>query len=237
MKYLRVFGKVVGGFILAVLLLSFYSQHRLNDDPQLQLSIDTTLACENPNAMQETLAAETARLRAAYGSYKNIPERYELPILRALERYPELRDTRIDFIVRKTFTPLESRPFISTIFGEKSKRRYQVIINPVPLPGMQSAMFESLSLSAQAGAIGHELGHTVYYESKSTWELVLVGLAYPWNDFRKKFERSTDVAAISHCLGDHLLQWSQEIHSGGPDQWSIGGFYLSPVEIEAFIQR
>ena len=231
---------IIASLVLAILILSYYAQYQLNQQPQFSEANSTALNCADINSANVVpVAVAQVPQSADQHSIANkiIPDQYRASIATALAHYPELRDTHIEFVVRKTLTPLESRPFISTIFGNKSQRRYQVIINPEPMPGMQSAMFESLSETARAGAIGHELGHTLYYESKSTWELVLVGLAYPWGEFRKKFERSTDVTAIAHCLGDNLLQWSQEIHSGGPDKWNISGFYLSPVEIEAFIQK
>lgn len=227
--------KFLGIFFLTLFLLSFYSKYQLQDEDHPSIASDNQLSCVNPLIVAQDVE-QLKQLEAEYSSNKIIPNQYKNSILIALSQYPELRNTHIEFVVRETFTPIESRPVISTIFGSKKKRKYQVIINPKVVMGMKVALFDSLSFDAKVGAIGHELGHTVYYQNKSTWGLIQVGLSYPWGEFRKRFERQSDMAAILHCLGDSLLIWSQELRP--VERWqATGGYYLSPMEIESFIDK
>src|SRR5690348_8278612 len=57
-----------------------------------------------------------SHMRNEFGQHKKIPPEYEAPILKALSFYPELKDKRIDFVLRKGYAPLSARPTFGGIF-------------------------------------------------------------------------------------------------------------------------
>ena len=175
-------------------------------------------------------------LRKLYGTNKEIPKEYELAALLALSHYPQLRHTRVKFIVDDVRIPIASRPAIGTMFRAKKNWVYHVVISNSKSWGSSPALLQNMTFNAQIGALGHELGHTVYYQKRSLWQMIGAGVCFISKPFRIKFERETDLRAIDYGLGWQLYDWSLELRSGrkkdNPNSW-LDAFYLSPELIEA----
>ena len=175
-------------------------------------------------------AMRLEKLRALYGNNKVIPKRIEQQVLVALSHYPELIDVSIEFIIKKAKVAHTSSPIIKSLLRKKRKRRYKIIIstdvNEVLGPGLHA----NLSYNAKIGVIGHELGHTLYYKDKSSWQIITFAIKYTSKKFRKQIENETDRIAIRHNLAYQLLEWSREAHDA-LEKAGRGDNYLTPTEI------
>ena len=92
--------------------------------------------------------------------------------------YPELNNTNIEFRVKKQLAPLSARPRIWSIFAKPSKRKYIVTISNKTIKKFNSILLKNLSLNAQIGVIGHELGHISEYNSKSGFFFIRLALKH-----------------------------------------------------------
>ena len=182
-------------------------------------------------------------LLAKYGNNKTLPKGYELQALLALRHYPELRETKIKFIVDDVSIPLSSRPHWSSMLRSAKNRTYQVIIDN-NLEGPAAALLlKNQPFNAQIGIIGHELAHTVYYLNRSFFEII--GDAFcQLSDCRIKFERATDRRLIDHGLGwqrfDHATFVRERIYSDRESAFTTtggGGAYMSPAELLNIIKQ
>ena len=148
-------------------------------------------------------------LKHAFGTHKSIPLEFEAPILVALSFYPELKQTTIVFRVKKTKTPLTSRPNFWGLFRNAKKRTYYVTLSEQSTPELNPILFKNLDFNAQIGVIGHELAHVSAYCTQSLGGILRLGWIHL---FSKKnvdaFENSTDRRCIQHGLGYQLLDWS-----------------------------
>lgn len=172
-------------------------------------------------------------LRSNHSNNKVLLSEYELPILIALSRYPELANTDIEFVFQKIKSNLAARPKGFNVFRRKGKRKYKVMVN---LPEFARAPLDSATFNAQVGVIAHELAHIAYYESKRTPRIVLDGLWY-WNlNFRSRFERATDARTIEHGAGWQLRDFSLFIQEFITDDPKYSAYkdrvYMTPAEIE-----
>jgi hypothetical protein len=179
----------------------------------------------------------TDSLMAMYGMNKIIPEEYKNQIILALAHYPELRNSKIQFVVEEALIPISSRPKPSTLFYSKANRWYCIVISSGSMESMEEALLKNLSFNSQVGVIGHELGHTVYYKDKSSFHLIGVALAYPFDNFRMKFEKETDIRTIEHGLGWQLFQWADELRPPGKSNTFLDTYYLNPNEIKSRIDK
>ena len=100
-----------------------------------------------------------------FGNNKRLPKGFELQTLLALKHYPELRNTRINFIVDDVSIPLSSRPHWSSMLRSAKNRTYLVIIDNEREGSREALLLKNQPFNAQVGIIGHELSHTVYYLS------------------------------------------------------------------------
>jgi hypothetical protein len=202
--------------------------------------------CGAANAQQDwlpkTLTVEEwtpklATLRAENSTNKTLLDEYELAMLIALSRYPELAETHIEFVFQKIKSNLAARPKGLNVFRRKGKRHYKVMVN---LPQYARAPLDSATFNAQVGVIAHELAHIAYYESKRTPRIVLDGFWY-WNlNFRARFERATDARTIEHGAGWQLRDFSLFIQDFITDDPKYTEYkeriYMTPEEIAEMIK-
>lgn len=176
-------------------------------------------------------------LLAEFGNYKNLPEGFELQALLALQHYPELRETKINFIVDDVSIPLSSRPHWSSMLRAAKNRTYQVIIDSSLEGSREALLLKNQPFNAQVGIIGHELAHTVYYLDRSFFGIVGNALCQ-FTDCRIRFERATDRRLIDYGLGwqrlDHATFVRSRISQDRASAFTAeggGGAYMSPAEI------
>ena len=175
------------------------------------------------------------------GYRKELPEGFELQTLLALRHYPELKNTHVKFIVKKAFIPLASRPATFSLLRKREHRTYRVIISDQSLPQMESVLLKNLPFNAQVAIIGHELAHTVEYETFNSYQISAVGLLYFFGSFRASMEKGTDRRTIEHGLGWQLLEYAEHVREvSGSNKKQIefmDKFYMNPQEIRKVMDQ
>jgi len=173
-----------------------------------------------------------------FGRNKDLPAGYELQALLALSHYPELRETRIKFVVDDVEIPLSSRPHWATMFRSADKRTYLVVIDSQRDGNREELLLKNQPFNAQTGVIGHELAHTVYYLERSFFGIVSDALCQ-LNSCRVRFERDTDQRTIDYGLGwqryDHSLFLRTSFGMDPDAPSSPSSAYLGPKELMARI--
>ncbi|MFD1769926.1 hypothetical protein [Sphingobacterium suaedae] len=173
---------------------------------------------------------------------KKIPNVIREPILTALSHYPELRQTRIDFVftqkLRKSI--MAARPIAASAIGLRNQRRYQILIRPVFKLAHTIEPIHHVSPQVLIGWIGHELGHIMDYETRNAWGLIQFGILYGLSKkYVRKAERIADTYAVERGMGGYIIATKQFIlgHSGLPDKYrrKIARLYLSPDDIVALV--
>ncbi len=174
----------------------------------------------------------------AYKRNKEIPTVIENQALTALSHYPELKDARIQFI----FSPklrqsvMAARPVVGSLFKQRGKRTYKVLINPVFKLGDSFETIRQIPDSVMIGWLGHELGHIMDYERKSTWGMIGFGISYGLSkQYIRKAERAADGFAVDKGLGEYLVATKTFIldHTELPQPYKdrIATLYPSPDDI------
>lgn len=181
-------------------------------------------------------------LYEANSGNKEIPEKFSLQILFALAHYPELKDVKITFLVKKAFTPLSALPSLSSMMNPLGERSYRVVISSESVPEMERILLKNLPINAQIGVIGHEIAHVLDYHKKSFTDLLAVALNYSVNPvYHAWFEKSTDLRTIEHGLGWELYSYSKYVRTlFGSEQREVNlsdDFYLHFNEILFEMQK
>ncbi len=192
-----------------------------------------------------------SKLYVDYATNKKIPESIRPQVLTALSFYPELKEAKIIFRFKKRKTPLTSRPRIFSVFKEKKKRTYVITISSETKRHLAPILFSKLPYNAQVGVLGHEIGHVVEYNEKSS--LQIIGLSFKLfnSAFVDSFEFKTDKRTVEHGLGYQLLDWSIFVRKalnitewkGASKELSVGNKlevnqrYMNPATIGAYIKN
>lgn len=180
-----------------VLLLSFIS---------LSMNAQEIVKTFLPNSVNNKTIDE---LKTKFGNKKIIPSAYETQILIALSYFPELKNTVIEFRLKKTNTPLSSRPKFLGLLQSAKSRRYIITISEKTNSKLEPILFKNLNFNAQVGVLGHELSHVSDYMTKGFAEMSNLLLIEIFSKKQvDKFESRTDHICIYHGLGYQLLDWS-----------------------------
>ncbi|MEO0526290.1 MAG: hypothetical protein AAFZ89_03635 [Bacteroidota bacterium] len=187
---------------------------------------------------------------AKYGTNKKIPKEIRNQALTALSFYPELKPAKVVFRLRKRKTPLASRPQIWSVFKKKKNRTYVITISTKSNEQLSPILFFNLPYNAQIGVLGHELGHTAEYNTKSTFQLIGLSFKLLKSKNTDAFEFNTDRICIAHGLGYQLYDWSAYVRKvlnitvwRGADNplpqknAPIDQRYMNPETIEKFIKE
>lgn len=134
-------------------------------------------------------------------------------VLTALSFYPELRNVRIKFRVRKRKTPLTSRPRILSVFRKKKNRNYVITISNATTDRLTPILLSNLPYNAQIGVLGHELAHISHYNTQNTFQLIGLSLGMLRSTYVDEFEWNTDKSTIEHGLGYQLYDWSSYVRN------------------------
>lgn len=189
--------------------------------------------------VQNEELANYRQLLAEFGTNKELPTGYELQTLLALSHYPELRNTKIKFIVDDVGIPLSSRPYWASMHRSAENRTYLVVIDNQRDGDRDAILLKNQPFNAQTGIIGHELAHTVYYLDRSFFG-ILSDAVCQLSDCRIDFERATDRRLVSYGLGWQRYDHSVFIRrSRGISIDSIGNSnsaYLGPKELLSLMQ-
>lgn len=190
------------------------------------------------NIVRQYVAAEQRpryqQLLQEFGRNKELPEGYELQALLALSHYPELRETRIRFIMDDVNIPLSSRPYWATLYRSAAQRTYLVVIDSRRDDDRAELLLRNQPFNAQTGVIGHELAHTVYYLDRSFFD-ILADAACQLSSCRIGFERDTDQRTVDYGLGwqryDHSLFLRTSFGADPNAAANPGSAYMGPREL------
>lgn len=179
-----------------------------------------------------------------YRNNKEIPESIATQVLIALSHFPELLETEIRFQFTDNLRGpvMAARPVVSTMLRHRSRRAYRVLINPMfKLRHLKTPM-DHIPDSVMVGWIGHELGHVMDYQTKSSPQLAAFGLRYWSSDrFVKRAERVADTYATQHGLGAYIFAHKDFVlgHADLPPHYKarIARLYLSPDDIVELIVK
>jgi hypothetical protein len=171
---------------------------------------------------------------------KQMDSTFKQQIKGALLFYPELKNSRIKFRIKKVKSPLAARPTFWAIFQKPENRTYLITISEKTSQRFDPILLKNLSFNAQIGVLGHELSHISFYNKKKGiyfLKLLMMQLNAKAMD---GFENDTDKRCIEHGLGYQLLSWSTEVREKlkiktwkGVDNQSITERerYMSPASI------
>lgn len=170
---------------------------------------------------------------------KEIPTIIENQVLTALSHYPDLKETNIRFLftdkLKKSI--MVARPTAGSLFKRPQNRTYNVLINPAFKLDYQIESIRQIPDSVMIGWIGHELGHIMDYERKSTWKIMGMGISY-WlsKNYVRKAERIADSFAVNNGMGAYLTAKKSFVldHAELPQAYKdkIQALYPSPSYIE-----
>jgi hypothetical protein len=190
-----------------------------------------------------------SNLSREFGQRKSLPKGYEKQALHALSYYPELKNVKIQFRVKKKNSPLMVRPTLgSSIFSSAKKRTYIIFISSSSAH-MDSVLIEHLPLNAQVGVIGHELAHVSFFIGKGRWGMLRVAFGNLSGKYLNKIEFETDWSTINHGLGWQLLTWGDFVRDKlkmekwkGVDEYIYGkaktprSRYMNPETMRAVME-
>lgn len=151
---------------------------------------------------------------------KKIDSTFRQQIQGALLFYPELKNTKITFRVKKTLVPLAARPRVWAVCQKPKNRRYIVTISSKTIRKLEPILLKNLSFNAQVGVLGHEISHVADFNQRKGRYFIKLLLMQVSKKAMDVFENNTDRRTIEHGLGYQLLSWSTEVrHNLKINQW------------------
>ncbi len=189
---------------------------------------------------------DSLRLLHQFGTNKTLPQGFELQTLIALSYFPELKNTRIEFRVKPTYSLLQTRPVAHGIFSRRT-RHYTITISDSSYWKLEPIRLDPMNFNAQVGVLGHELSHVADFSRRSLGSLIASGIGHLSSRYIDRFEYSTDSICIAHGLGYQLLAWSTFVRSmlhtdnydgaDNIDRPMMHERYMNPSTIKARIAR
>ncbi|MEO5910436.1 MAG: hypothetical protein ABIP95_06085 [Pelobium sp.] len=180
----------------------------------------------------------------AFKAHKKIPKIIENNVLIALSHYPELKETSIDFVFKKDIkkSVMQAQPKIGSLLNGKDGRAYQINISAMFKLTHSVVPIHQLPDSIMIGWIGHELGHIMDYENRSTLGILRFGLGYLFSEYYlKKAEVTADTYAVNHGLGPYIIDTKRYIldNTDLPEAYKarIARLYLSPNDIVEQVRK
>ncbi len=175
---------------------------------------------------------------------KTIPAVIEKNVLTALSFYPSLKKTAIQFVFKQSIksSVMQAQPVFSTLIASRKIRAYRINISAMFKLTHTAIPIHQLPDAIMIGWIGHELGHIMDYESRSNLDMIGFGIGYVFSaDYVKKVERLADSYAVSHGLGNYLIETKRFIldHAELPQAYKdkIARLYVSPEDITEQVKK
>ncbi|RYG02039.1 MAG: hypothetical protein EOO02_11390, partial [Chitinophagaceae bacterium] len=169
------------------------------------------------NAQRKPLKDISASMETEYPQLKEsastnfkIPAEFEKQILYALSYFPELKNAKITFKLKKGGDGIiATRPSWGGIFRRAAKRRYIVIINDTAKDGStRLPLWRNGTVNGQVGIVGHELCHILYFNKRNGFGLIGLGIRHISKKYMDNFENKTDSVDIERGLGFQLIDWN-----------------------------
>ena len=149
------------------------------------------------NISYEDYSAQHQLLLDSFACCKLLPDSFEIQTLIALSKYPELKNTQIDFKEKRIATTMVTRPKLSFIFKNRTNRQYIIYINN-STKTIKGVLLDTVPFNGQVGVISHELAHVVDFSQKSNFQILGNGIGYLFPGWRRNLEYKIDKMAINH---------------------------------------
>ncbi len=171
---------------------------------------------------------------------KKFPAVLQTEIKEALSYFPELWQTRIDFVFKDKIknAVMQAQPRIRTLFKKKDTRTYKIKISRELQLGETSKPIEEVPHEILVGWIAHELGHVMDYLDRSSFQMIGFGFNYITSkSFLMNAEYEADKHAISHGCADLIIKTKNFIlnnqHLSDDYKARINRLYISPEEVRS----
>lgn len=175
---------------------------------------------------------------------QEFPQIIENEIITALDYFPELKDTQIEFRFKKNIkkSTMQARPTFGSFFRSRKNRKYVILISETFKISDKRFLTTEIPSDILVGWIGHELGHIVDYQGRSKANLIWFGLKYLFSDNHiVEAERAADTYAVSHGMESYIIKTKNFIlnHADITPTYKsrIQKYYLSPEEIMVIVNN
>jgi hypothetical protein len=172
------------------------------------LLTEVMLAVPKPVLSFADMDADTSGYFTLYGQNKLLPKGFEKHALIALSYFPELKNTRIEFVVNDDVVPLTTMPTIWSVFRKPDNRLYKIIISQKSNEMLTPILLKNLSYDAQVGVLSHELSHVSDFQTWNFFHFIRHVCGHLSSRYVDRFEYNTDLICITHGLGYQLKAWS-----------------------------
>lgn len=175
---------------------------------------------------------------------KTIPSSIRAETIEALEYFPELYGTDIEFKFRDKIkkSTMQAQPKFSSIFRSKMNRKYIIKISREIHIEDEDFSIDDIPSDVIIGWLGHELGHIMDYQDRTNFGLIILGIKYLWSKKSiQKVERTADTFAIAHGMGEYILKTKSFILDNADIsevyKARIRRLYISPEEVMELINE
>ena len=172
------------------------------------------------------------------------PDSIAKEVQKALSYYPSLKDISIKIQFKKKIkkSTMLAQPDFGSIFKLRAQRKYHILISETFQISNQEFSTKDIPSDVMIGWIGHELGHIVDYETKSSLGLVWFGLRYLFSTKHIiEAERMADTYAVNRGMREYILETKNFIlnHAEIEERYKLRmkKFYLSPEEIMDIVEH
>ena len=211
----------------------------LNLSVEMKLLLVFMMLSQVPNTN-----AQVTKELMQLGYNKQIPPEIQKNVLLALSFYPELKNTRINFVFKKNIktSVMQAQPVPTTILGKKKNRRYRINISQrFKLISSEMPILD-IPDTVMIGWIGHELGHILDYEGMSNMQMISFGYRYYFHPtFVKHAEMVADSLAVERGMGHYIVATKRFILDNAelPQAYKdkIRRLYLSPDVIMEQVKK
>ena len=173
-----------------------------------------------------------------------IPKEIENEVNKALEYYPQLDSTYIEFKFKKNIkkSTMQARPTFDSFFRSKKNRRYVILISEKFKISDKEFRTVDIPSDIFIGWIGHELGHILDYQNRSNLNLVWFGINYLFSQNHiVEAERAADSFAVNQGMESYILKTKDFILNNADITQTykdrIKRYYLSPEEIMELVKE
>lgn len=172
------------------------------------------------------------------------PQIIKKEALIALSYYPQLKDTEIEFRLKDNIkkSTMQAQPVFGSLLRSKKKRKYLVLISKKFKISGKEFKTTDVDSDILIGWLGHELGHILDYQNRSSLNLMWFGIKYSLSDnYIKEAERAADSYAVNSGMANYILKTKKFILNNAEIDEDykarIKKYYLSPEEIMVLVKE
>ena len=175
---------------------------------------------------------------------KSFPEYLKQEAELALSFYPELSTVPIEIRLTKNMNTsvMKAQPKFWSLLQKRSQREYVILISRTFGIKNKELQTTHVPKDVMVGWLGHELGHVMDYQNRSTLNLISFGFRYLFQEsFTKTAEQTADRFAVQHNMEHYILATKNFIlnHTELSAKYKekIKRLYVSPEGILDFVNE